>query len=161
MNDFIGALFISTMWTQPLWTFAVKLWALRSITTSGRWSHTEWCFVATECVFCTLWFVVYDGYILCLYRSCLHLCGAEFFIRWEENHPASLTGTWNQNANCLWRWLAKEATAWIADFDVETTALPNLCYILCPGSTSAVPRAFEGLGCTALGHRVKVRSVEL
>lgn len=33
-------------------------------------------------------------------------------------------------------------------------------YVFCPGSTLEVPLVYEGLGCTALGHRVKVKTVQ-
>lgn len=33
-------------------------------------------------------------------------------------------------------------------------------YVFCPGSTLEVPPVYEGLGCTALGHRVKVKTVQ-
>lgn len=99
------------MYEQAPWTFIVMLWAgyqplLSKKTLVGDEAALNSRVTSTD-VFCLLSLnafsahcCVCEGNILCLLRSCLRLCGVGCFIPWEDNRPASLTGTCDLTRSC-------------------------------------------------------------
>lgn len=108
----VYCLLLGNVWTGPVDIYCNALSRLSTFTvkknTSGWWSSTKftgnirWRLLprflslnafSAHCCVC-------EGNILCLLRSCLRLCGVGCFIPWEDNRPASLTGTCDLTRSC-------------------------------------------------------------
>lgn len=102
----VYCLLLENVWTGPVDIYCNALSRLSTFTIKKPLVGDEAALnsqVTSTDVFCLVFFhwmlflhifCVYEGNILCLLRSCLRLCGVGCFIPWEDNRPASLTGTW-------------------------------------------------------------------